>query len=354
MSPEQARGEPHRLRAATSSPSGVMLFELTTGKRLFKGASEFETLKLICEREYPLPSQARLGYPRELEAIVMRALAKDRAQRYQSAREMQAALEEFVRRERIPVSTIALTQFMQALFEEKLASQKEALLQGKQLADIIALESGADSSTGVDTRPAVSSTGAATRTLAGERAQRGRTAWTGAIAAFALLAGAGATLWWTRRPADTPAPSSATTVSATDTAAPTVSMLSPPSTPSTAAADPHPSAALDETPPPVSADSPPASPAPERRPVATRPVERPAPATPPAVAGTGKLNVAARGGWCNVAVDGAGRGPTPVAGIVLPAGPHTVTCTPEGGHPMAATVKVESDATARYSFTLPQ
>ncbi|RYG64795.1 serine/threonine protein kinase, partial [bacterium] len=136
MSPEQARGEPIDHRSDIFA-AGVMLFELTTGKRLFKGPSEYETLKLICERDYPLPSNVRPGYPPELEAIVMRALEKDRDKRFQTAREMQAALEEFARKERIPLSTIALSEFMARLFEEKLASQKEALLQGKQLADII-------------------------------------------------------------------------------------------------------------------------------------------------------------------------------------------------------------------------
>lgn len=67
----------------------------------------------------------------------MRALGKSRDDRFQSAREMQAALEEFVRHKHIRVSTIALQHFMQELFAEKLTAQKEALLQGKQLADVI-------------------------------------------------------------------------------------------------------------------------------------------------------------------------------------------------------------------------
>jgi len=82
--------------------------------------------------------------------------------------------------------------------------------------------------------------------------------------------------------------------------------------------------------------------------------DRPVLAAGPALAaGSGKLNVGARGGWCNVVIDGAARGPTPVAGVVLSAGTHTVTCSPEGGHPQSASVRVEPDATARFSFTLP-
>jgi len=139
MSPEQARGEEVDWRSDVFA-TGVMLFELTTGKRLFKGATEFETLKLIVERDYPRPSWVAGGYPPALETIVMRALEKDREKRYQSAREMQADIEAFVRDARLPVSSIALAEFMKGLFEEKLAAQKEALMQGRQLADIIAQE----------------------------------------------------------------------------------------------------------------------------------------------------------------------------------------------------------------------
>ena len=139
MSPEQARGEEIDWRSDVFA-IGVMLFELTTGKRLFKGATEFETLKLIIERDYPRPSWVCPNYAAVLEYIVMRALEKDRANRYQSAREMQADLEAFVRDEKLPVSSIATAEFMKMLFEEKLAAQKEALMQGRQLADIIATE----------------------------------------------------------------------------------------------------------------------------------------------------------------------------------------------------------------------
>ena len=139
MSPEQAAGQPIDWRSDIFA-AGVMLFELTTGRRLFKGASEFETLKMICDKEYPLPSSVKENYPPELERIVMRALAKKREDRYQSAREMQADLELFAREERIAVSQVGLTKWMESLFVDKLAQQKEALQDVKQLADVIAAQ----------------------------------------------------------------------------------------------------------------------------------------------------------------------------------------------------------------------
>ena len=202
MSPEQARGEAIDWRSDIFA-AGVMLFELTTGKRLFKGTSEYETLKLICDREYPLPSHASPGYPRELEPIVMRALAKDRAQRWQSAREMQGALEEFVRQERLAVSTIALSKFMQGLFEDKLASQKEALLQGKQLADIIALDGGSsDSLSNISTRGSVVSTRPAASTVTDAAPRRSRGVWLAAMGLAAATAAVGTAVWTKRVPVE--------------------------------------------------------------------------------------------------------------------------------------------------------
>ncbi len=139
MSPEQAAGKELDARSDIFAV-GVVLFELTTGKRLFKGNSELETLRLILESDYPSPAQIRPDYPPQLERIVMRALAKRREDRYQTAREMQADLEAFVREERIAVSTVSLTHWMQMLFEEKLAQQNEALQDIKQLADVIAAQ----------------------------------------------------------------------------------------------------------------------------------------------------------------------------------------------------------------------
>jgi len=137
MSPEQIKGLEIDKRSDIFS-TGIILFELTTGRRLFKGANELETLRKIVDLDYPKPSSIVAGYPLELEKIVMTALQKDRDLRYQDALAMQQDLEEFTRNKKLKVSTIELGKFMEELFKEKLQQEKEALKEGKKLADIIA------------------------------------------------------------------------------------------------------------------------------------------------------------------------------------------------------------------------
>jgi serine/threonine-protein kinase len=139
MSPEQAQGLELDARSDVFS-LGVMLFELCTGRRLFKGTSEYDTMRLIVEGDYPRPRTLNPNMPPRLEEIILRALAKDRDQRYQSAREFQSDLESFIRAERLAVSPLSLGEWMQGLFSEKLEQQKQMLQEGRQLAEVIAAQ----------------------------------------------------------------------------------------------------------------------------------------------------------------------------------------------------------------------
>ncbi|MCA1828538.1 MAG: protein kinase [Myxococcales bacterium] len=95
MPPEQLRGEGLDRRTDVFA-LGVVLYELLAGKRPWEGTSEVALIgKIMTEDPQPL-GELRPDAPRELIDIVDKALAKDRAQRYQSCHELQADLESLV------------------------------------------------------------------------------------------------------------------------------------------------------------------------------------------------------------------------------------------------------------------
>ncbi len=119
MSPEQCRGEYVDRRSDIFS-IGTLLWELTTGKRLFAGDNEFAILNRVAKGDVPLPSSIRPEYPPELEAIVMRALQADPEQRYPNALDLKIDLEDFAREARLPVSSARMGKFMRELFEDEI------------------------------------------------------------------------------------------------------------------------------------------------------------------------------------------------------------------------------------------
>ncbi len=102
MSPEQTRAEVLDRRSDIFS-LGIVLFELTTGFRLFRGKDSRHTIELVRQARIPRPTQIMNGYPKELEAVVLKALQRDLALRFQSAEEFKNALEQYLRNERIVV-----------------------------------------------------------------------------------------------------------------------------------------------------------------------------------------------------------------------------------------------------------
>jgi eukaryotic-like serine/threonine-protein kinase len=92
LSPEQARGSPVDQTSDLYSV-GVVLYELLTGQVPFTGDTPLEiAMKHLSEVPKP-PSELRPDVPHDLDLVVLRALAKDPAERYQTAEEMDSDLE---------------------------------------------------------------------------------------------------------------------------------------------------------------------------------------------------------------------------------------------------------------------
>jgi len=125
MSPEQCKGKPIDRRSDIFA-LGICLYELTTLRRAFKGNDDFETMKRIVAGDVMLPSVAVPGYPRELEAIVLTAMANDVNARFQTSHEMIEALDAFGVRGKLTGSNTAMGRFMVQLF----GSRKEPWVEG--------------------------------------------------------------------------------------------------------------------------------------------------------------------------------------------------------------------------------
>jgi len=94
MSPEQCAGSSVDARSDVFS-LGSVLYEMTTGARPFSADGEFAVMNAIVNGTVTPPSKHLRGYPRALQTIVMRAMARDPADRYASADELRQDLEAF-------------------------------------------------------------------------------------------------------------------------------------------------------------------------------------------------------------------------------------------------------------------
>jgi serine/threonine protein kinase len=125
MSPEQCGGHPLDRRSDVFA-AAIILWEMTVGRRLFSGSSDFEILRKVKEEDAQRPSSVVSDYPRALEEIVMKGLARDREQRYATAEDMQVDLETFARDRKLAVSPVPLGRFVRELFKSELEAWQAA------------------------------------------------------------------------------------------------------------------------------------------------------------------------------------------------------------------------------------
>jgi len=122
MSPEQIRGMPLDARTDVFS-AGIILHEMLTTEKLFRGDTEFALMEKVRKAEVPPPSGFNRRVTPELDAISLKALARDVADRYQTAAQLAADLDALIAGYRFDPKE--LRQFMRQLFRKEYAKELE-------------------------------------------------------------------------------------------------------------------------------------------------------------------------------------------------------------------------------------
>ncbi len=373
IAPEQARGEVIDGRADVWS-AGVSMWELLTGKRLFRRATDVAVLQATLSDPIPMASTTEPSVPLELAKICDRALQRDVELRWPSARAMRDAIEEWLGTRGREGSRGALAELMKDLFTEDLAEQRaqiKACVERVEagtgnfatLSQVMALPGGDEAD--VSTR--VAKRGSVPRPLPtlGSQSQSGvssipqpegaaprRRAWLlVGLAGLFFAVMIGVAVWPRTLATPTPIP-------------PPTSVVAPP--PSSVVELAPPTSVIVDVPPTTVAEAPPTSVAapPEHehthhaRPAAPPPVTHtetavapPVAPPPPTAEATGHLVLDATP-YAIVSLEGRRLGITPID-VDLPAGAHVLTLrNPEQGLETTYRVTIHAGETLRRTVAL--
>lgn len=126
MAPEQMLSDVVDSRADVFA-AGAVLWTALTGTPLFHGATEADTLKNLLHLEIPAPSTVGLHPPQCLDWVVAKALARDPAQRYQTAQEFADALREVCVENGLLASKRDVAEWVNSAFGEEFAQRRAAI-----------------------------------------------------------------------------------------------------------------------------------------------------------------------------------------------------------------------------------
>jgi serine/threonine-protein kinase len=121
LSPEAARGEEVDMSADIFAV-GILLYEMLTGKRLFYGETDYQTVELVRNAKIPPIKPQNPQVEPELEDIVRKALAKRKEDRYQSALDLQDALAQYSYSRGLKVISRDIAELVRQCLDDK-ASQ---------------------------------------------------------------------------------------------------------------------------------------------------------------------------------------------------------------------------------------
>ncbi len=135
MSPEQALGEAIDRRTDLFA-LGIILYQLTTGKHPFRGETDVITLQnIVSDRPVVSPRALDNDYPKSLETVVMRALARNPNERFQTAAEFEAALDRVFPPNTPRLRTDEVGRFVTELLGSRGEERREALRAAIRTAD---------------------------------------------------------------------------------------------------------------------------------------------------------------------------------------------------------------------------
>ena len=132
MSPEQVRGLEIDHRSDIFAV-GILLYEALTGKRLFIGESDFATLEKVRAAEVVPPSQHNPNINEALDAVVLKALARERDERYQWAMELHDDLQQFLIEDQSIFNAKKLSTFLKEEYSEEIAADRAKMDQFMKL-----------------------------------------------------------------------------------------------------------------------------------------------------------------------------------------------------------------------------
>ena len=125
MAPEQARGEAVDSRTDIFA-LGITLWELLSGARLFDGDSDLAVLRAVQEREISSPGLSNPEVAPPLAALVMRALQRDAARRFQTAAEMERSLLQYVISSTRSPEDTDVGLFVRSLFPDESSADEDS------------------------------------------------------------------------------------------------------------------------------------------------------------------------------------------------------------------------------------
>lgn len=123
MSPEQAMGQKVDHRTDIFA-MGILLFEMATGERCFKGDTDLETLEAVRQARVVFPQITHERIPERLREIILKSLKKNREERFASAADFQADLRAFEREMGFTATAGDLRDFLAGLFADRIAKKR--------------------------------------------------------------------------------------------------------------------------------------------------------------------------------------------------------------------------------------